>query len=98
MWITTVTYDLDVLRAMDEAERINIMVSVMQKKNELKETDGAGTAAADYPEPTDFSGLLSGSEPSFVIKRIWNQETAAKLFADHFDGITGITATLEEQV
>ena len=98
MWMTTVTYDLVAMRAMDEAERTQIMTSALQKKDELKIIDGAGSSTIDYQAPIDPNETLSSGVNTKIIKRSWNLESSAQAFVDHFAAFSCITATIEEQV
>jgi hypothetical protein len=98
MWITTVTYDLVAMRAMDEAERTQIMTSSIQKKDELKAIDGAGLSTIGYEAPIDPNETLLSGDNTKIVKRSWNLESSAQAFVDHFAAFSGITATLEEQV
>jgi len=97
MWITTVTYNLTAMRAMDGAESNSMLVSIRQKKEELKAIDGAGTSTAEYPAPDDVDAI-SLDETTKIVKRVWNLESSAQAFVDHFVAFSGVTATLEEQV
>lgn len=97
MWITTVTYDLVALRAMEDVERDSMLVSLRQKKEELKAIDGGGISTAEYPA-TDNVNTISLDETTKIIKRVWNLESSAQAFVDHFVSLSGVTATLEEQV
>ncbi len=97
MWITTVTYDLAAIRAMDDTERTSMLTSIGQKKEELKAIDGAGTSTTEYPAPDDVN-TISLDETTKIVKRVWSLESSAQAFVDHFVGFSGVTATLEEQV
>ena len=97
MWITTVTYDLAAIRAMDGVESNSMLMSIGQKKEELKAIDGGGISTAEYPAPDDVN-TISLDETTKIIKRVWNLESSAQAFVDHFVSLSGVTATLEEQV
>jgi hypothetical protein len=98
MWMTTVTYDLVAMRAMDEVERTQMMTSAVQKKDELKVIDGAGLSTIDYQASDDPVETLANGGNTKIVKRLWNLESSAQAFVDHFAAFSGITATIEEQV
>jgi hypothetical protein len=98
MWMTTITYDLVAMRAMDEAERTQMITSAVQKKDELRVIDGAGSSIIDYQAPLDPNETLSSGDNTKIVKRLWNLESSAQAFVDHFAAFSGITATIEEQV
>ena len=96
MWITTVTFDLVALRALNQVDATDILVSIRSKKDELKTIDGAGGSTPE--SPASAADDILEDQTTLTIKRAWNQQANAQAFVDHFVGISLATATLEEQV
>ncbi len=97
MWITTVTYDLAAMRALDDADRNNYLKVIQDKKDELQLIDNAGNSIPEYAAPDDHNDIPV-DQSTLTIKRAWNQEANAQAFIDHVIGLDWVTATLEEQV
>jgi len=96
MWITTITYDSAGLLTISPEDFDQIRVSIENKKNTLRLTDGAGNSIPGFEKPQ-----IDNIDPSapVVIKRSWNTESAAREFASFVDAASEfITVTVEEQV
>lgn len=98
MWITTITYDVAVLREMDDAEQLAHFTSIQNKKTEIREgsSDNDGLPVDGYSLPGHIDDIPF-AQASLLIKRSWSNEAKARLFAEHFDNLDWAIATVEEQ-
>lgn len=97
MWLTTVTYDLVGIRAL-ELDAVPLIESIGAKKEELKVVDGHGVSVAGFSAP-DSHEDIEPTATTLVIKRLWNTEAAALEFVIFLNAASEhITATVEEQV
>ena len=97
MWITTVTFDLVALRALNNSDATSFITSMRSKKDELKAIDGAGESTAEYPAVDDLN-TIPFDQATVIVKRVWNQQTNAQAFVDYVSVFEWATATLEQQV
>jgi hypothetical protein len=99
MWISTVTMDMVAIRAMTEQEIGPIMMSILEKKNQLRSDPANGGESLDGFKARDSLNEIGPSESVVVVKREWNNQSVAQEFVDYVNTAhSSITATLEEQV
>ena len=99
MWITTITIDLVAVRNLTEEEQHTVLLSIRDKKNELRQDPTVGGEGVLPFGPVDNLADLPPDQTTLVIKRQWTSETVAREFATFADAAADfITATVEEQV
>lgn len=99
MWISTVTMDMVALRAMTEQEMGSILGDILQKKNQLRSDPANGGESLEGFKARDTLDQIDPTESVVVVKRGWNNQSAAQEFVDFINAAhSSVTATLEEQV
>jgi hypothetical protein len=98
MWITTVNYNVSMIReSADEANILNTFEQIRQKRHDLQAVDLAGNSLPEFPAISINEIPLDAT--TIVIKRAWNQETSAREFADFINQLTEFaSAIVEEQI
>lgn len=95
MWISTVTYNMIGLQGLDLDVANGIRLAISDKRDILKTIDQAGTALPGFEAP----GIIDPNVATYVVKRAWNTESAAREFVDFVNTLSEfVTATVEEQI
>lgn len=98
MWLSCITYDLVALRALPAEDAFDVLISVMNKRNELAGVDNDGASVPEFPAPASIADI-DPNLSTLIIKRSWTTQAKAQEFSDFADAAAEfITASVEEQV
>jgi hypothetical protein len=98
MWITSIQINLAELRALDVPAAVELHSTISNKKNELQNLDGHGGSMSGFEGFRNLTDVPSDVN-SYLIKRVWNTESAAQEFMLFINNLNGaFTATIEEQI
>ena len=97
MWLSSVTYDLVAMRALDHEDVFDILLLVQNKKADMSVNIGDGSATPEFPAPPTMDEV-DPNLTSLTIKRAWSTQDRAQEFADFAAAAAEwITATVEQE-